>query len=415
MFSWFKKTLTPYKGIENTAVVEASVASMPIPKNTMEILLAEGYAQLDNANWAAAEKCFRQALAIESRHFLAQFNLGYALFELGNFDESIKYISRSILIRASDNPEKVESLAEAHYFLAQSFLATNQPSEAIKNFESAITLMPNQAIYHSTLGFVYAQQLLLHDAIACYRKAIALEPNLKDAYSNLLLNLQYQNSSSQAELFEEHLKFGKLVEAPLNGDLPEYKNQLYPKKVLRVGYLSADFNQHSVALFMVPVLANHNEEHVETFCYYNNTTQDSITKSIKFLADHFIECAEISDAALFDLIQQDEIDILVDLSGYLSHGPNGLNEPIRIDRLRQVFIRSDSGRQCSRLIAIDRSENEHGNCLISMLQTITNLKARFPGQYKIQNYEVRLLHHEGRLSLAAILRNLHCHSVAFQN
>jgi len=88
-----------------------------------------------------------------------------------------------------------------------------------------------------------------------------------------------------------------------------------PRRKLRVGYVTADFRQHSVAFFMQPVLAHHNPDNVEVHVYSNGPS-DSTTEHMRSLVPHWLDVMEMDDEALCERIRQDEIDVLVDLSGF---------------------------------------------------------------------------------------------------
>lgn len=88
-----------------------------------------------------------------------------------------------------------------------------------------------------------------------------------------------------------------------------------PRKKLRVGYVTADFRQHSVAFFMQPVLAHHNPDNVEVHVYSNGPS-DRTTEHMRSLVPHWLDVMEMNDETLCEKIRQDEIDVLVDLSGF---------------------------------------------------------------------------------------------------
>ena len=87
------------------------------------------------------------------------------------------------------------------------------------------------------------------------------------------------------------------------------------KKKLKVGYVTGDFRNHSVAFFMQPVLENHNPENVEVHVYFNAYT-DHVTLKMKNLVPHWFDVLDMTDDDLCEKIRQDGIDILVDLSGF---------------------------------------------------------------------------------------------------
>jgi predicted O-linked N-acetylglucosamine transferase (SPINDLY family) len=85
---------------------------------------------------------------------------------------------------------------------------------------------------------------------------------------------------------------------------------------LRVGYVSADFRQHSVAWFAEPLLAAHDRTRIELFCYAAVATPDAVTERFRAIAEHWRSIDGLDDAAVAELVRQDNIDVLVDLTGH---------------------------------------------------------------------------------------------------
>lgn len=88
-----------------------------------------------------------------------------------------------------------------------------------------------------------------------------------------------------------------------------------PRKKLKVGYVTGDFRQHSVAFFMQPILEQHNPENVDVHVYFN-AYYDDVTYKLKRLVPNWVDVLDISDDELCEKIRKDNIDILVDLSGF---------------------------------------------------------------------------------------------------
>lgn len=91
-----------------------------------------------------------------------------------------------------------------------------------------------------------------------------------------------------------------------------------PRKKLKIGYVTADFREHSVAFFLQPVLAHHDHDNVEVHVYCNNRW-DYVTAQMRTLVPHWHDVRELSDEALLSQIRAEGIDVLVDLSGF-THG-----------------------------------------------------------------------------------------------
>lgn len=84
---------------------------------------------------------------------------------------------------------------------------------------------------------------------------------------------------------------------------------------LKIGYVSGDLRQHSIAFFMEPVLARHDPQQVDVHVY-STGQRDAFTERIASLVPHWFDVVDLGDAALCDLIRSHEIDVLVDLSGH---------------------------------------------------------------------------------------------------
>jgi protein O-GlcNAc transferase len=89
-----------------------------------------------------------------------------------------------------------------------------------------------------------------------------------------------------------------------------------PERRLRVGYVSADFNWHPVALFLLPAVERHDLDNFEVFCYYTADKIDDVTRSFMSLPVTWIDASKLSDKELATRVHEDHIDILVDLAGH---------------------------------------------------------------------------------------------------
>src|SRR6185503_10394712 len=72
-------------------------------------------------------------------------------------------------------------------------------------------------------------------------------------------------------------------------------------------------------LFIEPILASHAHGEFEVFCYSNLSRPDAVTQRLGSYADHWREVHALGDEAMADLIREDAIDILVDLSGHTAN------------------------------------------------------------------------------------------------
>jgi predicted O-linked N-acetylglucosamine transferase (SPINDLY family) len=87
---------------------------------------------------------------------------------------------------------------------------------------------------------------------------------------------------------------------------------------LRIGYVSADFRDHPVGRFLLPLLQRHDSRKFEVFCYSNGPHVDAITKSLQRHAHRWRSIIGQNDDEAAEQIRADRIDLLVDLSGHTS-------------------------------------------------------------------------------------------------
>jgi predicted O-linked N-acetylglucosamine transferase (SPINDLY family) len=263
---------------------------------------------LDQGNWEMAAACYREAIAKNPGNANAHNNLGLALSEQHQYDAANTHLG----VALSLNPQ----LFNAHYILGTIARNSGDPDQAIEHFERAVATKPDFTEALDCLGLLYRQRGELQKCIDCYRRALAIDPLSADTHSSLLFSLQFDSTLAPGELYAEHLRFAQRFELPLSGSRQAHTNDKSQDRRLKIGYVSGDFIRHPVALFMLPVLANHDKAQFEIYCYFNFASADDLTEHFVALSDHFIPCSAMTDEELAERIRSDGIDILVDLAGH---------------------------------------------------------------------------------------------------
>lgn len=251
---------------------------------------------------------YRQALLLKPDFAEAHSNLGLALEEQGHLHDGQACYLRALALKPD--------YAEAHYNLGNALKKQDKPDEAVASYLRALAVRPDYAQAHNNLGLACMDRGAPEEAIACYRKALAIKPDFVGAYDNLLIAMQFSRAPSPADRLAEHRRFADRYEAPLLPHRRAHRNTREPERRMKIGYVSADFRRHAVAYFIEPVLARHDRDQVDVFCYCNSARHDEFTGRIAALADHWLVCKRMSDENLAERIRADGIDILVDLSGH---------------------------------------------------------------------------------------------------
>lgn len=295
-------------GKNNEALNSLSRAMELDPKNvntynTMGVILRSLH------RYAEAINCFRDALLIEPDHTETNNSIGNLLYIVGNYPLAAEHFTKAL----STN----KNYAEAYSNLGRALQKSGLLEQAEYNFKKALSLRPDEAIFIGNIGVNLCAKRQYLEAAEYYQKALKINPQYSDAYSSLLLLMNFTALFSKEEIFQQHARWQDHVIDSLPANRPQpLKGTQVTNRRIRVGYVSADFRIHSVAYFFEPLLTNQDPEKFEIFCYYNHTIEDDVTLSIKAKAEHWRSIKNMDDLEVVNLIRDDNIDILVDLAGY---------------------------------------------------------------------------------------------------
>jgi len=206
--------------------------------------------------------------------------------------------------------------AEAHNNLGHLLMRADALTEAEACFRNAIGIDPDYAEPYVNLGNLQKDRGELDEAIASYRRAIELRPDLSSVHSNLLLTLHYHAECTPEELVREHRRWAERHVAPLVAERRDHPNAPDPDRRLRIGYVSPDFREHSVARFMLPILDARDHTSFEILAYADVSRPDSTTEAVKERVDGWRDTYGLTDADLARRVRDDRIDILVDLAAH---------------------------------------------------------------------------------------------------
>ena len=296
--------------------------------------------QLDEAIAAC-----RRAITLRPDYPAALYNLGTALSAKGRFDEAVVAYRRAIACKP-DFPEAYSNLgnalrdfgdlngaiaacwqaialkpdlAEAHCNLANAMSGKGQLDEAIAAYRQALNLKPDYPEAHCNLGSALKDKGNLDGAIASYRRAVAFQPNFGLAHSNLLLALHYHLDSTPQSLLEESQRWAAQHAEPLRHLIRPHTNDRNPNRRIRLGYVSPDLVAGVITKALLPLMASHDHQAFEIFCYAQVPVPDAMTRRLAGTVDVWRTIVGLSDAQVADLIRRDQIDVLVDLSGHTNN------------------------------------------------------------------------------------------------
>lgn len=210
----------------------------------------------------------------------------------------------------------------AYLLLSQSYYAKLCYVEAEKVliemmdlYEADISRSIKKDVYNF-LGTIYRETGNVDESSQCFLKSNQFSDSIDEkaiSYSNYLLTLNYQSENDSLFIYNEHKKFANFFKS-----ISCYQHQVRTKDKLNIGYISPDFRHHIVMSFSYCFFAAYNKEKFNVIGYAN-CSEDDVSKQVKEMAVHWrnINGMPANEAAA--LIYEDEIDILVDLSGHTAN------------------------------------------------------------------------------------------------
>ena len=253
-----------------------------------------------------AEYLYQHILRHHPHHLTALHSLGILAAQTQRESLAAELFHQAIAV----NP----TLPICHQSLGHLFSHQHHYAEAAQCYQQAVHLDPRDAEHYSYLAYVLRTQGQINEAVNCYHQALQLNPD-PVTYSDLLFTLQYAPHLSAEELYAQHLEFEKRYTSQI--ERMPLSRQPFPNKRLKIGYVSAHLRQHSVGYFIEPILAHHDSDQFEIFCYDNHPEGDEVTRRFQSYADHWLNTAHLTDEALAARMRQDDIDILVDLACHM--------------------------------------------------------------------------------------------------
>jgi len=192
---------------------------------------------------------------------------------------------------------------------------TGRISEAVQYLRKAMKTNPNIPEIWSNLAMDLVRTGQTQEGITLLRKAARKMPENATLGSNFLLYLNYLPNVDQQMFLDEHKRWGK-IHTPAGRARISHNNVPDPDRRLRIGYISPDFHNGSVAYFFESLLDGHDNEAVEVYGYGSVKSPDQITKRLKQKFDFYRDICGVGNEMVARMIEQDRIDVLVDLAGH---------------------------------------------------------------------------------------------------
>lgn len=184
------------------------------------------------------------------------------------------------------------------------FAKVKDSKNSIKNFDKALKYSKEDDVNFKSAcllnkGLALGFSSSWDESRVCYERSLFYNPKNEFSLQNLLVDGLYQDKYNMTDIYNQHLKLNDLFE------INEVEKFEKPKKVRKIGVVSGDLNgNHPVQSFTkvfddsrVIILSN------------------SIIDPKKFPNAKVVDISMKQDEQVYQIIKENEIDVLIDLSG----------------------------------------------------------------------------------------------------
>jgi protein O-GlcNAc transferase len=344
--------------------------------------MAEARKYEEEGNLSQAILSLKKALQSEPENYIIQLELGNLCASNQQFEEAAGYFRRC-LYRFKDNEEIKNALCFSltsfgdQYYVASKFQLSeacfeevltyeknnwvyfynlanvqdklNKISEAYKNYQKAIQLNSHDADLWNNHGNAERKLGYLDKAVISYQNALRIQPDLFHALAHLTHQKQHMcdwqdidqlfekicsivNTNSEALISpfafvanplstsQDQLKCANQWTQNHFKDQPFKKERWKQKNKIRIGYLSSDFKLHPLYFLIRDVIKYHHRDIFDIYAFDASPHEDTIERNTLIsLFDFYRDISSLNDEEAINLINRDEIDILIDLTGYTNH------------------------------------------------------------------------------------------------
>lgn len=289
---------------EGEAVVNTALAERP---DDTQVLMNQAMGLLAQGRTADAEAIYRGLIERFPEEIGPWVNLGGVLQIQQRYEEAAECYRKAMTLKGVNASLCLASMAGL-------WLSQDQPAKAIEELKHAVMLESRHAGVLANLGWAMVSGGDAALGVESIRRAVALAPQLPELRSNLIYGVHFDPALTPEKRFETAREWNTCYGDPKD-KLPIFPLRQFGKgDRLRLGIVSGDLRNHSVATCLEPLFEHLDHDRIELSCYYTSGQQDAVTERLKRHADLWRAVAPLSYFDLAQRIRRDGIDILIDLS-----------------------------------------------------------------------------------------------------
>jgi predicted O-linked N-acetylglucosamine transferase (SPINDLY family) len=282
---------------------------------------------------------YDSALALQPGNAVLLYNRGRTLQDLGRFEEALASYQHALSLDANFAPARNNA--------GNALRALKRFDDALASFDPALAIQPGyaEALYNRG-NLQWSVNGDYHAAVRDLEKALALDPAYDYAPGELLyLRLHggdWRDFENQRARINEGVRAGRRMVQPFHyqalSDSPAelracaviFTNHHFPPatpvatikrspgKKIRLGYVAGEFREHATSWLMAGLFESHDRDKFELVAF-DNGWDDKSPMRVRLNAafGKIIDISRLSNRQAAERIAAEEIDILVNLNGYV--------------------------------------------------------------------------------------------------
>jgi protein O-GlcNAc transferase len=265
-------------------------------------------------------------------------NCAVVLRKLGRAPEALQRFDQALALK----PDYAEALTNRGNVLVEQL---DRPADGLASYDRALQIRPGHADSWSGRGIALARLGRPVESAESYGKALALRPGFAEAHAQKLHQLamacDWEAGAVDANTLATLGISGEAVSPfallALDDDpgrqraraerfieekhpAPTARSAARPGRRpgrLRIGYFSADFQNHPVMHLIARLFEVHDRDRFEVHAYsFGQDSNDAMRARVKAAVDSFRDVRSMRDSDVAALARKDGIDIAVDLLGF---------------------------------------------------------------------------------------------------
>jgi protein O-GlcNAc transferase len=302
-----EKAIDPFQAAMRVSNPEVRKAYFATSEGVEQLIAIGDALGVYQSNFSGAADLYQLAIESLPEHTTLINNLAVTQFNQAVFDKAVVNLRKLLVL----DPANVQARTN----LGVSLIMQDHSEEAIEEFKTVLQYDPQ---FLAAAGWMIGEKnrICSWEGLPELRRTVAdllNRPDSKQSVNSFILLSNYDDPAkfldwSRINSRENFANLG-LQSAPAIGMGRKHER-------IRVGYFSVDFRNHPVAHLTAPLYGLHDRSKFEVWAYsYGPDDKHPVRQRIQEGAEHFVDLEGHSLQSMVERIRNDEIDILVDLSG----------------------------------------------------------------------------------------------------